>query len=532
MTSYLVRAIGVALACTCVVAQGPGLRIFQPVGPHTTQLIDNQGNIVHSWPGTGNLSAHIEADGTLVRNLATGSLSIGGATGRIQRLDFNGNIIWDHLVDGPFQYTHHDIEPMPNGNILIIAWDSYTVADAINQGRDPALVGGTDWLPDAILELQQTGPTTGAVVWEWHIMDHLVQDYDPGKPNYGVVANHPELMDLNFPAVLVDDGDWNHFNGLDYDPVNDLIMFSARPQSEIYIIDHSTTTAEAAGHTGGTHGKGGDFLWRWGNPEAYDAGTIANQTLVHQHDPRFIPPGYPGAGNVTVFNNEFTATESAVHELVLPKDGQGFFVLDPSGRYGPVTPTWTFTAAGFQSLFVSSAERMPNGNTLVCSGLQNGLLEVDPAGQVVWNYTYPNSNLIFQSHYVDRSLWANATELPVGGGQVDFDHLLGSGHLGDFYLLLGSVSGTSPGTTIGGVPIPLNVDYLTTAMAELFNQGTFVKTIGTLDSNGGEVSSIVAAPGFIPPILAGTEMHFAHLIFDNTLTILRSGNATKVTIVP
>ena len=118
---------------------------------------------------------------------------------------------------------------------------------------------------------------------------YAIRSYYASKPNYGVVASHPELLDLNYPPVVLGDGDWNHVNGIDYDPVHDWIVLSARSQDEIYVIDHSTTTAEAAGHTGGARGKGGDILYRWGNPEAYQAGTAANQQLFGQHDPRFVP---------------------------------------------------------------------------------------------------------------------------------------------------------------------------------------------------------------------------------------------------
>ncbi|MGC8644373.1 MAG: hypothetical protein ACP5XB_31305, partial [Isosphaeraceae bacterium] len=57
----------------------------------------------------------------------------------------------------------------------------------------------------------------------------------------------------------------------------DQILLSVHSFSEIWIIDHGTTTAEAATHKGGRSGKGGDLLYRWGNPQAYRAGTAADQ---------------------------------------------------------------------------------------------------------------------------------------------------------------------------------------------------------------------------------------------------------------
>jgi hypothetical protein len=362
-------------------------------------------------------------------------------------------------------------------------------------------------------------------------VDHLVQDFDPSKANYGVVGAHPELLDANYPLISINDGDWNHFNGLDYDPINDLIIVSARSQDEVYIIDHSTTTLEAASHSGGVHGKGGDFLYRWGNPEAYRAGTVAHKQLGAQHDPRFVSPGYPGAGNVTIFNNDYLPFQSSVLEIVLPRDAAGNFVLDPvTNRYGPTAPVWMFTALGFYSQFVSSAERLPNGNTLICSGLQNVLLEVTKQNQVVWNYVDQNSPSMFQCSYVDRALWTDATELSVGGGQVGFHHVVGSQYAGEIYLLLGSVSGTSLGINLaGGIVVPLNFDYLTHAMAGTFN-GVFVNTIGLLGPSGDASSAIVVAPHFIPSALIGMHMDFAHVVFNHTLMALRASNATGVEI--
>ena len=508
--------------------------MFQPIGNQQSQLVDGLGNVVHSWPGGGNLSAHIAPDGALLRAGQTGSLTVPGGTGRLQRLAFDGTVVWDYLVDGPFQYAHHDIEPMPNGNVLIIAWDRYTVADAIAAGRDPALITGTDWLPDAILEIEPTGATTGTVVWEWHMMDHVIQDFDPSKPNYGVVANHPELLDINFPPVVLGNGDWNHCNGIDYDPINDWIMISARAQNEVYLIDHSTTTAEAAGHTGGVRGRGGDILYRWGNPLVYGAGTVADQQLDGQHDPRFVPPGFPGAGNVTIFNNSHLSNQSAVLEITLPLDPSGNVTLDPvTGRYGPTTPTWIFTEPGFYSAVVSSAERLPNGNTLICSGTQTRLFEVTDQGQTVWSFTFPAAQLIFQTNYVERSMWIDGDELSIAGSQVDFDHLPGSAHAGELYMLLGSISGTLPGTLVpGGVHLPLNIDFLTSAMASSFNSGAFVDTVGLLDASGMGSSAVVATPGLIPSALVGVDLDFAHLVYDATLTAVRASNPTRVTIVP
>src|SRR5436305_14378831 len=160
------------------------------------------------------------------------------------------------------------------------------------------MTGDRHLLPDSLVEIKKTGKTTGEVVWEWHLWDHLVQDFDKDKPNFGKIAEHPELVDINFGQDVLGafagkkDGldklkgigyvgnapakggkgasaDWTHCNGVSYNADLDQVIVSVHAFSEFWIIDHSTTTSDAAGHKGGKRGKGGDLLYRWGNPRAY-----------------------------------------------------------------------------------------------------------------------------------------------------------------------------------------------------------------------------------------------------------------------
>ena len=496
------------LAASLPAAQlSPGHRLISPLGGTDTYLVDNTGASIHTWTSsfTVGVAVYMKPDGNLLRTIRTVGGG-GGFGGGLQELTLDGTLVWDFRYDSGGVLAHHDISPMPNGNVLMIAWEDFTPAQAIAAGRDPAITSDT-FMPDHVIEVRPTGPTTGEIVWEWHVWDHLIQDFDPSLANFGDPAAHPELIDINYPVL--DDGDFNHMNSVEYDPVHDWVILSARSQHEVWIIDHSTTTAEAAGHTGGAHGKGGDLLYRWGNPAAHGAGTPADQKLFGQHSAKRIHPGYPGAGHVTVFNN-MAPGGSAVFELELPLDGSGSFVLGPGGTYGPAGPLWTYSDPGFQSDFMSSAERLPNGNTLICSSLQGRIFEIDTAGSILWELGIaPGFASAFHATYVARRLWSDEDTVSVAtGGPVNMDLLAGSAHAGDWYILLGSTSGTSPGFDLLGHVVPLNPDAYFDFVLGHINGAIYTNSFGPLDALGNGRAT-VNVPAGLAPALVGTTVHHA-----------------------
>jgi hypothetical protein len=531
----------VLLLAASALAQGPapGMRLYSQLGTTDTHLIDNQGNVVHTWPSTyqPGISTYLQNDGLLLRSILTKPPPIVGGGGGVQRVAFDGTVLWEYRYDSGGVFSHHDILVMPNGNVMLMAWEDRTIAQALAAGRNPAQLGSLTVLrPDHLIEVQPTGATSGTIVWQWHVWDHLIQDFDPARANFGNVAAHPERVDVNYPIAIPQAGDWNHFNGIDYDPTHDWIVISVPTFNEVWIIDHGTTTAQAAGHQGGRWGKGGDLLYRWGNPEAYRAGTAVDQQLGFEHDPRFIPPGRPGAGNLTIFNNRYIlGSQSAAQEIVLPVDALGNFVLGPNGRYGPAQPLWSYTAPGFYSQFVSSAERLPNGNTLICSGAQDRLFEVQSNGTVVWQYQPPGlTTPIFHAHYVERTLWASTTRISTtSDNTVALDIATGTAHGGQIYLILGSTSGTTPGLPFQSFTIPLNFDYLFAYMYSAANSAPVLnQTLGMLDSRGRASGRFDVLGGVIPPALIGTRVDFASIFLDTNLSPTGVSNPVTLTIVP
>jgi len=372
-----------------------GYTLFAPMPYNVTYLIDNAGMQVHSWSGNyqPGLAVYLCPDGLLLRTCQlTNSVfgSGGGIGGRVELVDWDGNVVWSYTYSNNEHCQHHDAIRLPNGNVLMIAWEYKSRNQAIAAGRNPNLLIYNALWPDHLIEVN---PENDSIVWEWHVWDHLIQDYDSTKPNYGNPREHPELIDLNFVSGLAV-ADWNHCNSVAYNPELDQIVVSSRQFSEIWIIDHSTTSAEAASHTGGRYGHGGDLLYRWGNPRTYRRQETVGQTLFGQHDAHPIEPGLPGAGNMLIFNNGYgrTPTYSTVDEVVLPMDSAGFYHLGEDSAYGPAGPIWQFVASPPESVYsslISGCQRLPNGNTLLCVGLSGVFLEVTPANRIVWEYVNP-----------------------------------------------------------------------------------------------------------------------------------------------
>jgi hypothetical protein len=378
-----------------------GYTLFAP-NFTTTYLMDNCGQVVHTWESDfqpGN-SVYLLENGNLLRpaRLNAGFFNAGGTAGRVELFNWEGDLIWSYNYISQEYRQHHDVEPLPNGNILLLAWELKSATEAIAAGRDPDLTGASVW-PEHIIEVEPVGNDEANIVWEWYLWDHIVQEFDATKPNFGVIADHPELIDLNFAASAQPGpagSDWIHANAIQYNAELDQIAISSRNFDEIWIIDHSTTTEEAAGHTGGNSGKGGDILYRWGNPAAYQRGTIEDKRFFNQHDVRWIPAGYPGEGQLMVFNNGVGPANpgySTVDVWQPPMDDQGNYTIEEGQPFGPEELTWQYRATpdptDFFSQNISGATRLENGNTLICEGRLGRFFEVTESGEIVWQYINP-----------------------------------------------------------------------------------------------------------------------------------------------
>ncbi|MDY2587473.1 aryl-sulfate sulfotransferase [Winogradskyella aquimaris] len=369
-----------------------------------TYLINNCGEVINQWTSTfppGN-SVYLLENGNLLRAGRTSSsdITFGGQGGVVELYNWDGNLIWQYFYDTPMMRQHHDVYPMPNGNILILAATVMSNSEAIQAGRDPLLLTETDLYNEQIIEVTPLGLDSVNIVWEWNIKDHLIQDFDATKDNFGNIGLNPNKLDINFLNGGSGGSNWLHINSIQYNEERDQIILSSRNLSEIWIIDHSTTTAEAASDTGGTYGKGGDLLYRWGNPEAYKQGTNADRTLFGQHTPYFIPSNLPNSGKILLFNNgiDRTPSYSQVDIISPPETSLGVYDYSQNTKYLPNNTDYTYDEfttgnSDFFSPIVSSARQLPNGNILICEGNQGHFFEINSNEEKVWEYVNPvNSN--------------------------------------------------------------------------------------------------------------------------------------------
>ena len=380
-------------ACSFSFAQSfDGYALYNNANSPNAYLIDAEGDIAHTWncPTNANYALDLTAEGNLVRGAIYSGNQINGAAvgGMVQELDPNGDVVWEFIYSNSTVVSHHDICLMPNGNVLLIAWEYVSNADISDIGYD-----GNDakWATH-IIEVAQNG-TGGEIVWEWHIVDHFVQDEDSELPNYGVISENPQLLDINVdidssgPPGGGGANEWFHVNGIDYNEDLDQIAFTSRFVSELFVIDHSTTTEEAASHEGGNSGMGGDFIYRWGHPDNYD--TDGAQIIpAAVHDVRWVKEGRPNAGYLQFFNNEGNNGGSTIDAIETPVNGFNYDI-SPGSAYAPATYSWRHECIDDAS-GQSASDRMSNGNVFVnLSPGQGGggfMYEADMDGNVVFQY--------------------------------------------------------------------------------------------------------------------------------------------------
>jgi len=354
-------------------------------------LIDMNGTLIHRWNTFFPQPAKLFPGGFLI----TGTkykfcgFACGDAT-TLEELDWNGTIVWSYngREDGRAR-QHHDFEcegnpvgyyapgqdVVSNGTTLILS--HHTVINTSISKRQLS--------DEVIYEINWDGTPTG---FEWHASEHFNQMGFDNTSKHGIFNN---------PGIL-GDGDYLHMNSMSVlgenkwytmDPINysyfnpENIIVSSRNGDFIAIISKHT----------------GDIVWRVGPYYSNDteAGRKLGQ-IIGLHHAHMIPQGLPGAGDILLFDNGGVA-------------GYGYFgmpdrfrlwsrvfefnpvTLDIVWQYSYPTGNWWFPRSGdghkFFSYYISSAQRLPNGNTLISEGSNGRVFEVTNTSKIVWDYEQP-----------------------------------------------------------------------------------------------------------------------------------------------
>ncbi|MBW2271298.1 MAG: sulfatase-like hydrolase/transferase [Deltaproteobacteria bacterium] len=388
-----------------------GYTLFSPIGARASYLINMQGEVVHRWDLPEGMSVfkqvYLLDNGHLLRGVkpTERGLDKEGPGGTLQEVDWQGNVVWEY--ESPDRYTRlrEDYVRLPNGHTIFMAFDEVTREEALALGATPERIGeGIETLwPNKVVEIDQAGHR----VWEWRFWDHygseaLGNQHDAGRVDIN-------LIEAPIPSI---NRDMSHSSTVDYDPLHDHVLISARITSEIYVIDHGTANyADPKLGIEAARGPAGAILQRYGNPGNYGAGAPqrgadpGDRSFFAQHGPGWIPAGLSGSGHLLVHNNGVGRSRSPPSSRM----GTAIFMLrrfllsntDDYSTVDEIDPTtgevvWRFRADRPQAIsgfVMGGAQRLPNGNTHITSGQHGHLFEVTPKGKVVWEYLSPASAL-------------------------------------------------------------------------------------------------------------------------------------------
>jgi hypothetical protein len=401
-------------------------------------LVDMDGNLVRRW-SVNAFPARMLPGGSIVGGQGSGKPGYGDASSIVQ-LDWCGTTVewrWDGMPPGQPQppggaRVHHDWqrEGMPGGYWSPHAKPVVNGYEAknwllVHREPDPDLTSGVSDFPledDAIIEVDEGGN----IVWTWNAWEHFDQ------MGFDEVAK--EAIRTNKVSSFggagggpggIPESDWQHFNAAStlgpnkwYDHGDDRF----HPDNIIWDGRSTNIIAIIARHDD-RRGRwsSGDIVWRTG--PSYGDGFPENQVgqIIGQHTAHMIPKGLPGAGNVLVFDNGGIAGFGSLLPGLTPYWPVAFRNYSRALEFNPVTheKVWEYTnetdqrgSGGdrkFYSWFISSVQRLPNGNTLIDEGHDGRIFEVTRDGEIVWEY-YQYPGYVYRAHrYPSSYLPVNQT---------------------------------------------------------------------------------------------------------------------------
>lgn len=368
-------------------------------------LVDMNGNLVKRWKNLQGLPSanKILPGGYIIGTTGQRNPKFGFQDNvNLVQLDWEGNVVWSFdkydLVSDPHRKKtwmarqHHDYQrdgspvgyyvpgmaPQVDGGNTIMLCHKNRVNREISEKM---------LIDDAVIEVTWDGQ----IVWEWACSDHF-SEFGFSEEARNTMARNPGIVPAGGGM-----GDWMHMNSISklgpnrwyqsgderFDPEN--LIFSGRETNILAIIEKKT----------------GNIVWKVG-PYYTETEALRNlRQIIGPHHAHMIPEGLPGAGNILVYDNGGMAGYGAPNPG--SPDGRRNALRDFSRvmEFDPVTLEikWQYPAPGgpggpgiggrLYSSFMSSAQRLPNGDTLITEGGTGRLIEVNIEGEIVWEFVSP-----------------------------------------------------------------------------------------------------------------------------------------------
>ena len=388
-----------------------GFTVLSPLGTQAVLIIDMNGEVVKRWDGFNNSAggpARVLPGGHVIA--ASGARPPHQEALELIQRDFDGATVWRFdrgeqitLTDGRTIWSarqHHDWQrdDFPAGYYS-------PESEPALQGRSTLILAHADRRQPAVADVLLGDDrlievdAKGEIVWEWLAGDHIDE--------LGFAADARQVI-RSAAAFNKARGsyDWLHVNSATYVGPNQWYDKGDRrfaPENMIISSREASIVAIVA--------RDGSIVWRLGPDFSASRELRAIRQIIGQHHPHLIPKGLPGAGNLLVFDNGGSSGYGFASPIA--PDGRGAFQRAGSRvlEINPVTLqlVWSYANPRFFSTNISSAQRLPNGNTLITAGAGGRLFEVTREGAIVWEYMFPLFGGANQSNAVYR-----AYRLPYG----------------------------------------------------------------------------------------------------------------------
>jgi len=368
-----------------------GFTVLSPLQTQAVVVIDMNGAVVKQWEGYNNSAggpARVFPGGVVMA--ASGARPPHQESLELTQRDFDGKVLWQfsrseeiktregstiwsarqhhdwQRVDFPAGYYSPESTPaVEGGNTLILTHTDRTQPKVADMALED----------DRLIEVSPKGE----IVWQWVASDHIdelgfaadARAAIKGAASFNAARGSFDWLHIN-SATYVGPNRWFDQGDTRFAPNN--VIVSSREASFLAIV-----------------GRDGSIVWRIGPDFSASKELRAIRQIIGQHHAHFIPKGLPGAGNLLVFDNGGASGYGFANPIA--PDGRGAFVR-PTSRVLEINPVtlelvWSYTNPRFFSTNISSAQRLPNGNTLVDAGAGGRMFEITREGAIVWEYMYP-----------------------------------------------------------------------------------------------------------------------------------------------